>query len=443
MPSAATLPWCLTRGTETGAYNEGEWPSVPPTQVAVPAPSATPWTLTARWVFPVSAAPLERGLVTIAGERILAVEPSGARRADLDLGDMAILPGLVNAHTHLDLSGLRGRVPFTGDFIAWLRAVIDHRRQRSAVQVEEDVRAGLAESISRGVTLLADIAAGGHTWPLVSRAPLRAVVFHELLGLSAVRAGQSWAGALAWLRDHPATDTCRPGLSPHAPYSVRSSLFRAAVALAAERGLPLTIHLAETREELQLLESRAGPFVPFLEALGVWDAEGLVRDPEEVVRPTAAAPHALFAHGNYLDVSLPLPPTATVVYCPRTHAYFRHPPHAFRALLAGGVRVALGTDSLASNPDLDVLAEARFLHRQSPDVPGALLLHLVTLAGAEALGLGDSAGSLTPGKSADLVAVPLPSRDEADPHDLVLGSDHLPARVLWRGRWTHAGGNTP
>jgi cytosine/adenosine deaminase-related metal-dependent hydrolase len=127
-----------------------------------------------------------------------------------------------------------------------------------------------------------------------------------------------------------------------------------------------------------------------------------------------------------------------VVYCPRTHAAFGHAPHPFRELLARGVRVALGTDSLASNPDLDVLAEARFLHARYPNVPGHVLLHLATLAGAEALGRQDEAGSLTAGKSADLVVVPLAAEEPADPHELVLDSSRPVAAVLFRGEWVRA-----
>src|SRR5438874_13705816 len=112
-------------------------------------PSAT-WTLTARWVFPVAGPPLSRGTVTITGDRILAVSPHGEYTADLDLGNAALLPGLVNAHTHLDLTGLRGQVPPTADFTAWLRAVIHHRRAQSPEQVEADIRAGLAESLAHG-----------------------------------------------------------------------------------------------------------------------------------------------------------------------------------------------------------------------------------------------------------------------------------------------------
>ena len=114
--------------------------------------------------------------------------------------------------------------------------------------------------------------------------------------------------------------------------------------------------------------------------------------------------------------------TQSIVYCPRTHAAFGHPPHPFREFLARGVRVCLGTDSLASNPDLDILAEARFVHRRYPDFPGDALLRMVTLSGAEALGWADEAGSLEPGKSADFVAVPLPDRDAADPHELLFAA---------------------
>jgi cytosine/adenosine deaminase-related metal-dependent hydrolase len=409
----------------------------------------------------VSRPPLEWGSVTIAGDRIVAVEPHGLRRADLDLGDVAVLPGLVNAHTHLDLTGLRGRCPPSPDFTAWLRAVISHRRAQAPAQVEADVRAGLAESLSRGTTLLGDIAAGGLSWPILVNGPGRAVVFHELLGLPRARAEQSLAAARDWLGARPATADCRPGLSPHAPYSVRSTLFAQAALLANQYRCPLAVHLAESQDELDLLHQHRGPFVAFLQELGVWDPEGLAESPARVMQLCDQPVPGLFVHANYLAPSAGVPRHRTVVYCPRTHAAFGHPPHPFQALLARGVRVALGTDSLASNPDLDLLAEARFLHRLYPDFPGERLLHLATLAGAEALGWADQVGSLEPGKSADLVTVPLraepawqvasglppaePAPQErselrsragsAEPHELVLASDRPVGRVLWRGRW--------
>src|SRR5438105_837691 len=120
-------------------------------------PQSTPWTLTARWIFPIEGPPLDRGTITLAGERILSVEPRGRRCPEQDLGNVAILPGLVNAHTHLDLGGLRGQCPPTADFTGWLQAVIRHRRLLSTAQVKADVAAGIDESLAHGTTLLGDI----------------------------------------------------------------------------------------------------------------------------------------------------------------------------------------------------------------------------------------------------------------------------------------------
>jgi cytosine/adenosine deaminase-related metal-dependent hydrolase len=373
--------------------------------------------------------------VTVAGERIVAAEPTGRRAPDVDLGNAAVLPGLVNAHTHLDLTGLRGQVPPGGEFTDWLRAVIRHRRSLSSAQLEADVRTGLAESLAHGTTLLGDISGLGFSWPVLADSPLRAIVFYELLGLTRTRAHQAWALCCDWLRGHPATATCRPGLSPHAPYSVRSSLIRATVHLARARHLPLAIHLAETRAEREVLAHHRGPFATFLGDLGVWDPQGLVGSPEEVLSLTAEADPVLYAHGNYLAPGTPVPPGATVVYCPRTHAAFGHESHPFRQFLAAGVRVAVGTDSLASNPDLDVLAELRFLRRHHPDVPGAVLLQMGTLNGAVALGWDAETGSLTAGKSADLAVVPLPDENGSDAYELVLRSATPVTAVLCRGQW--------
>jgi cytosine/adenosine deaminase-related metal-dependent hydrolase len=398
------------------------------------------WGLTARWVFPIDAPPIERGVVRIACDRIHSVGPPDGR-ADIDLGNVAVLPGLVNAHAHLDLTGLRGQVPFTGDFTDWLRAVIAHRRQRSAEQVQHDIQAGIRECLEHGVTLVGDISDRGCSIEALATAPLRAVVFYELLGLTAQPAGQSWAAAMDWLA-LPSSSNCRRALSPHAPYSVRRGLLRAVAARAATADVPVMIHLAETQAELQLLAAHDGPFRRFLEELGVWGADGLVSSPAEVVTLFSAVPHVLLAHGNFLGPNVPLGPNTTVVYCPRTHHYFGHPPHPFRQFLERGARVALGTDSLASSRNLDLLQEVRFLHQQCPNVPGAMLLRMATVAGAEALGWADETGSLTPGKSADLIVVPLPPED-GDPHHLLLGSDAPAQRTLFRGRWASGGGIGP
>lgn len=404
---------------------------------------AQPWVLTARWVLPVAGPPLPRGTVAVRGAHLEAVDPHGSRTSDLDLGNAAIVPGLVNAHTHLDLTGLRGLVPRTADFTAWLRAVIQHRRNLTPAAALADVRRGVQECLVYGTTLVGDVSSGGLSWPVLAESPLTAVVFHELIGLLRDGARQAWSEARRWLMSRPIHPAVRPGLSPHAPYSVRRSLFRTATARACKDGIPLMVHLSETAEEGQLLRERRGPFVDFLRDVGVYDSAGLASDVSEVLSLISRATPLLLAHGNYLDPRRPLPAGASVVYCPRTHAAFGHPPHPFRQMLSGGIRIALGTDSLASNPDLNVLAEARFLHGRYPDVPGEALLRMATLAGAEALGRSHETGSLSPGKWADLAVIPLPDADGQDPHALLWQSSLPPTAVLWRGQWVAGSARPP
>ncbi|MGL4550206.1 MAG: amidohydrolase family protein [Gemmataceae bacterium] len=369
---------------------------------------------TARWLLPLDRPPLAGGVVTVDGDRIVAVEPRGARLAE-DLGDVALLPGLVNAHTHLDLTGMAGLAPPSPDFPGWLRRVIGHRRTRAPGQIPADVAAGIAQCLRYGTTLVGDISGDGASWDLLAASPLRAVVFRELLGLTPARAASAAAALEEW-RTRP-VGHCLPGVSPHAPYSVHADLYRA----AASSGLPVCTHLAESREELQLLADHAGPFVDFLRGVGVWHPDGLASSPAYVVGLLATRAPVLLAHANHLPADTPLGPNVTVVYCPRTHAAFGHPPHPFLDFQARGVRVALGTDSLASNPDLDVLAEVRFLRQVRPEVPAEALLRMAT--DAEALGV--------PRGRADLVAVPV---GVGDPYEEVIASEGR-RRVMIAGRW--------
>jgi cytosine/adenosine deaminase-related metal-dependent hydrolase len=401
------------------------------------------FTLTGRWLFPISAPPLARGTITVQGTRIQEVEPAGSRTPDIDLGNVAILPGLVNAHTHLDLSGMRGRCPPGPDFTDWLRAVVRHRRGLSPEQIEADIAAGLAESISHGTSLLGDISGLGWSARTLAAASLRSVVFYELLGLPEERGRQAFEAARAWLASTRSDARSRLGLSPHAPYSVGRSLLRAVADRAHQSSLPVAMHVAESLAELELLGHRRGLFVPFLRELGVWEPRELIDSIEAVTRCLAGSSPVLFVHGNYFDPAMDIPTNGTVVYCPRTHAAFGHGPHPFRELLARGIRVALGTDSLASNPDLDVLTEARFLHERYPAVPGSILLRMATLSGAEALGWADETGSLSVGKSADLVVVPLPDEDVPDPYALLLTSSSSARAVLWCGQWVQGVGRGP
>jgi cytosine/adenosine deaminase-related metal-dependent hydrolase len=361
-----------------------------------------------------------------------AIEPRGKRSADEDLGNAAIIPGLVNAHTHLDLSGTRGQIPPSDPdhFPDWLRAVIASRIARTAEQVRAEIQLGRQECLRFGTTLVGDISADGGSWEALATSPMRAVVFRELIGLSEPRARAAAEAGALWYETHRSTATCRPALSPHSPYSARKSL----LLHSGESGL-VAIHLAESPGEMELLRSHSGPFVPFLQRLGAWDETGFVDSIETIIRANRHAPRALFVHANYLPLEAAklFQPNMSIVYCPRTHAAFQHAPHPFREFLERGVRVCLGTDSLASNPDLDLLAEARFVHQQYPDFPGDRLLRMATLSGAEALGWADECGSLEVGKSADLAVVPLPDQD-GDPYELLFAQQPGSRLSIFRGQ---------
>ncbi len=386
-------------------------------------------TFTARWILPVAGPPLGRGTITVRGDRIVAVDAAGVRKRDEDLGEVTIIPGLVNAHTHLDLTGAAGLTrPVIGEaFPDWLMRVIAYRRTRTPDRVEADIRAGLAESLRHGVTLLGDISAGGASWRQLVKASLRAVVFDELIGTTEDRFDEAMLEANGRVKGRKNTEDCRRGLSPHAPYSVHK---RGYAAIASSARVGVAVHLAESAVEMELLEHRSGPFVPFLQRLGVWEPDGLIRDPREFLQ-THPEQKLLVVHGNYLSGDTPLTANQSLVVCPRTHAAFGHPPHQFREFLARGVNVAIGTDSLASNPDLDVLAELRELHRRYPDVPVATLLEMGTINGARALGFDGDAGTLETGKSADFVVLPGAGDD---PHKALLTGEGA-RRTMFCGAW--------
>jgi len=387
----------------------------------------------ARWLFDGLDRVIQDALLVWEQERIVGVYPGQRRLAQRDLGDAILLPGLVNAHTHLDLSAMQAG-QFPGDAWSWLNRVIEYRRQCSPESVRQAVQQGITESLRYGVTLVGDIAASGEAVTTLAQSPLRAIIFCEILGLSKTRARQSWQHAKTIVSQAVASTQCRYGLSPHAPYSTRRGLFR----LAARQNLPVAVHLAEFREEQSLLESRSGPFRHWLEQLGVWDAGGLCAGYGQILDMLRSAPQVIFIHLNYptgelLERLANWSGRAGVVFCPRTHAYFGHAPHSWPELLRRGIPVAIGTDSRASSPDLSILGELRFVWQNSPTVPAWRLWRLATSEAAAMLGWPET-GALVSGRLADFIAIPLHCRTGADPLQTLLETDTLPSLVCINGR---------
>lgn len=393
--------------------------------------------LRARWVFPVDVEPIENGIVEVSHGKIAGISAAGDPRA-IDLGNTALLPGLVNAHTHLELSDLDAPLEPRTPFSDWLESVIAHRRRRATdgIDVAAAVRAGCAESLSTGTTLVGDIVSSEWEAGWLPDARPGTIAFLELLGLTPERIAPQLEAARRHLRTEiDSVPEVIRGLSPHAPYSVHPELFHRLVDLASQSRAPLAMHLAETRAELELLADGTGPFVAFLSRLGAWRPDAIPSGTQiiDYLRPMARLDRALVVHGNYLAASeirfLAQAPGISVVYCPRTHAFFGHEPHPWQTLLTTGINVALGTDSRASNPDLNLWNEILFLREAFPDVSPATLLELGTRRGARALGREEHLGTLTPGKRADLTLVSLPENDPGDPYRALLSPESRPARL--------------
>ena len=392
----------------------------------------------ARYVFSVDgtvlAAPLENA--TIRFDSGTTIVDRHSRQADIDLGNVAIIPALVNAHTHLEFSALAAPLPRTANdtFAQWIAAVVEWRDQRDATHVEAHALAvgrGYKESLACGVCHLGEIATDS-AWPDVyhehgfsgqaddhGQQVLTGVRFREFLGLSAERAellSQEARRYLALATPH----SWRAGISPHAPYTVRWTLVGSMIELSRQYRAPLAIHLAETPEELELLSSHDGPLVEFLQQKNVWDPEAIPRGlrPIDYLKKLSTADRTLIIHGNYLmphewDFLAKHAAKMSVVYCPRTFHYFGHRDYPLEQMLAAGVHTAIGTDSRASNPDLDLFEELRFMRRQHPRIPAREILKLGTENGAKALGI----------QATSLSAIELPNRDSADPFALLFDDD--------------------
>jgi cytosine/adenosine deaminase-related metal-dependent hydrolase len=397
------------------------------------------FSLQAQIVFPVDRPPIERGVVTIDGERIVAVGTKAVGGEVIDLGCVALIPGLVNAHTHLEFSYLNRPLGKVGmPLVDWIRLIIAERGRGNLVPLE-NVNRGLVESHGHGVTTIGDITTGAAT----SGADV--AHFHEVIGFSQARAESALRVVIERIKFQPPSHQLLHGISPHAPYTVSPKLIKLLVAHAQQRNLPVAMHLAESREELEFLRDGAGPFRKLLEDRSMWDPDAvpLGSRPLDYLQILADAPRTLVIHGNYLDDEelkflASNRERMSLIYCPRTHAFFIHPAYPLSRAISAGVRIALGTDSRASNLDLDLLAEMRFVMRSHPATDPQEVLRMGTLNGAEALGRAADVGSITPGKLANLVALPIPGdaveAKWADVLTTILGANTKPSDVYLAGR---------
>jgi len=400
--------------------------------------------LRARHVLAGDGRPLDNGWIRIVRGRITGLGSGRPGGAAIDLGDAVILPGLVNAHTHLEFSDLREPFDHAGGLPAWIGRVVDWRRRRDAggggeATRAEAVRTGLQECAVHGVTTVGEIATGPVAVPAGAGAP-RLRVFREAIGLSAVTI-DAVARGLARDLDRLTAGGVTAGISPHAPYTVAAPLATRLAREIARRRLPVAMHLAESLEEVELLATGGGPLRRLLEDLGAWQAAAPPRllPVAEWITWLARARRGIVVHGTHLpaddDALARLArhrDRLCVAVCPRTTRGLsgRLPPVA--AFRAAGVRVAIGTDGRGSNPDLSILAECRTLVDAGLASP-AEALSMATVHGAWALGFERLAGRLVAGRSADLVVL-RPATVHCDPFTAALDPAARVAATLRAGR---------
>ncbi|HEY7027211.1 MAG TPA: amidohydrolase family protein [Gemmatimonadales bacterium] len=372
----------------------------------------------AAWVLPIDRAPIANGAVLVAPDgRITAVgadaevpAPPGA--GVLEFPSSALLPGLVNTHTHLELTGLDGRVT-EQDFPSWIRKVIALKAERSPADFFAAAKQGIRDGWRQGVTTVADTGDSGATLHALHELGGNGIAYQEVFGPHPDQAPAQAAGLVARLDALAplAGGRVRLGVSPHAPYSVSGPLYTLVARLARERGYPIAVHIAESLAESDLLGTASGGFAEAWKGRGIPLPSLPGRTPldwlEEhgILGPATLCIHVVQASNR--DLALLASRGAAVAHCPRSNARHGHGAAPLRSMLDLGIRVGIGTDSVASVAPCDLLAEGRaasaLARLQSEDV-----LRLCTLEGARALGLGNEVGSLTPGKWGDLVAFRLP-----------------------------------
>ncbi len=401
----------------------------------------------ARWVIPVTRPPLADATVSVSGVRIAYVGPRAAAPpgADVELGDAVLLPGLINTHTHLELTAMRGLL-LGLDFVTWIRTLTS---ARAAVltpdSMRDGARLGIAEGLVAGITTYADTSASGVVLQAMRDMGVRGIMFQEVFGAAASQRAESFAALRsavdAWRPFE--TDLVRLGVSPHAPYTVHEDLLIDVAAYAVGAGLPVAIHLAESDAEIAFLRDGDGPFADGLRARGIPVGRRSHSPVHFLVELGVVVARPLLIHCVKLeesDIDFIAQYGCPVAHCPASNAILGHGVAPVRELLDAGVVVGLGSDSAASNDRMDMLAEARLAmllqnaRLRRPDalnVPDALAL--ATIGGARALGLDDRVGSLEVGKDADLAAFSLDAiRDAATlaPESAALAAAGSPAALV-------------
>ena len=389
----------------------------------------------APWVLPIARPPIRNGWLALDRGRIVDVGDGSPPDTSPvhELTACAVLPALVNAHVHLELSWMAGQVPPAPSMPGWvdrlmaLRRTIDRELHAPIGRAVRDARAS-------GTALVGDITNTLAPYDALLDSDVSAAIFRELLGFNTPDPARVVADAAAQVAELTPVARLRPSLVPHAPYSVSPALLQGIAAVSA--GRPISIHVAESQEELQFLRDGTGAWRDLLQRLNAWNDTW--RAPgcgpvEYLARFGLVNDRLLAVHGvQFTDDELRslAAAGATVVTCPRSNRWTGAGEPPLERFYASGVRVAIGTDSLASVEDLQMFKEIAAVRALAPDVPAPRILESATKSGAEALGFGEELGTIEPRKRAELLAVKLPD-DVADVEEYLVGGQVEPSHIQW------------
>jgi len=336
---------------------------------------------------------------------------AGHDGAEMDLGDVTLLPGLINAHCHLDFTIMRGAILRTTQFSKWIRRLNELKRTLTDDDYLASIAGGFRELKRWGTTTVLNIESFPELMMRMPPPPIRTWWFYELLDIrNRIHTEDVVAGALSFFESHR-NWLGGYGLSPHAPYTTSLGLYELAGFCAEKYGMPFTTHLAETDEEMEMFTNGSGPMWEFLAGLGRnMDDTGATTPIQHLLNPGVLPTGAILAHMNQLgpgDVEA-LAPHAhrlSVVHCPNCHEFFSREPFPYECLRDLGLSISLGTDSCASNCGLNLFSEMRTFQREFPGVRPDEIMRMVTTHPAAALGQQGKLGVLAPNALADFIAV--------------------------------------
>jgi cytosine/adenosine deaminase-related metal-dependent hydrolase len=396
-----------------------------------------------RIVVPMAGEPIESGAVAVEENKITSVGRFDDVKRHcsgdvLDLGEQILLPGLINAHCHLDYTGLRGKIPPHRSFADWIRAINAEKAGLTAKDYVTSIREGFVEAQRFGTTTISNLTAFPELIAEIDE-PIRAWWFGELIDVRTPDRAES----IADLAVESLKLAKHWGLAPHAPFTASPRLYARCEEIARGENVLLTTHLAESREETQMFRDAQGPAFSFLKDIGrSMDDCGKETPLSLFIRTRTIDQRWIIAHLNEIDAGdfelLATAPKFHLAHCPRSHTFFGHAPFALERLRALGFNLCLGTDSLASNSDLSLFAEMRELLRKEPGLSPREVLTMATLNGAQAISQRDLLGAIRSGAYADLLALP-DTPSAADVFEKIVAFEEMVPWMMLNGEIVTAG----